>query len=215
MKLSILFAFITTLTCFADTQSTKPESISLFNGSTLEGWEPIIESHSKFWSVKDGMIHGFNVDESGKSHSTYLVHKTPYENFELTFDFRLSGDPASGVINGGMHYRTTREGFKMAGYQADMGVNWWGGIYEEHGRKKLVTGNEKALVSSEGFKHDGWHHYKIFCQGNVHKLYINGILMSEYVEEDEDVPSKGVFGVQLHGAGDARIEMKNVILKKL
>ena len=115
-----------------------------------------------------------------------------------------------------MHYRTQHNGFQMKGYQADMGVNWWGGIYEEHGRNQLLKGDEKSLLAQEnGFDHHGWHSYKIVCKGDSHQLFIDGILTADYTEQDVTVPKKGVFGIQLHGAGHSQIEMKNVLLKKL
>src|SRR4051812_21107813 len=55
-----------------------PETIDLFNGKDLDGWE----GHSKYWSVVDGAIVGKNTEKVPVS--TYLVTKKKYSDFRLT-----------------------------------------------------------------------------------------------------------------------------------
>src|SRR3954471_10115129 len=55
----------------------KSETIKLFNGKDLDGWE----GHEKYWSVKDGVIVGKNTDEVPVS--TYLVTKQKFSDFRL------------------------------------------------------------------------------------------------------------------------------------
>src|SRR5215472_13960544 len=55
----------------------KSETIKLFDGKTLDGWE----GHEKLWSVKDGAIVGKNTEEVKVS--TYLVTKKKFSDFLL------------------------------------------------------------------------------------------------------------------------------------
>ncbi len=64
-------------------------------------------------------------------------------------------------------------------------------------------------------KEDGWNSYIVRCKGNHHELYINGVKTSEYVEEDPNVPSKGIIGVQLHSGGAAKLELRNITITDL
>lgn len=210
------------------TMEKKSEVISLFNGETLEGWKTLIPDNMKYWSVIEGVITASNGDKKMPT-NTYLASVQEYENFEFTCDFRLSGDAETGLINSGIQYRSlirikdkkdrkTKKFVKapvMIGYQADIGEKWWGGIFDEHRRRKLVMGDAEALLSSEGFAHDNWHTYKIVCNGNHHQLFINGFLTADYIEKNIKIPTKGIIALQLHSGGVAKIEYKNIQLKKL
>ena len=55
----------------------KSETIKLFNGKNLDGWEGFEE----YWSVKDGVIVGKNKDEVKVS--TYLLTKKKFSDFRL------------------------------------------------------------------------------------------------------------------------------------
>lgn len=206
--------------------SEEAESVSLFDGKTLEGWKAVNPKNAKYWSVIDGIITASNGDKKMPT-NTYLATTSEYENFDFTREFRLSGDPNSGgIINSGIQYRSLLQSKKkkvkdkilqtpiIVGYQADIGEKWWGGIYDEHRRRKLVKGDATALLASEGFAHDAWHTYKIVCKGNHHQLFINGFLTADYTEKDPEIPAKGVIALQLHSGGVAKIEYKNIQIKE-
>eukprot|EP00903_Cladosiphon_okamuranus_P004091 g4089.t1 len=189
------------------------ETISLFDGETLNGWKVVNPKNAHFWSVENGAIVASSGDGKMPT-NTYLATTGSYADFEFTCDFRLSGDHGTGLINSGIQYRSIlkrhpKRGNIIAGYQADIGRDWWGGIYDEHRRGQLVKGNKK-LESSEGFKDDDWHTYRIVCKEAVHRLYIDGILTAEYTEKKEGIPAAGIFALQLHKGGIARIEYKNL-----
>ncbi|MBK1830813.1 DUF1080 domain-containing protein [Verrucomicrobiaceae bacterium R5-34] len=200
-------------------ESPQAGAVSLFDGRTLDGWKLVNPKHGPYWSVQNGAITASNGDQKMPT-NTFLATTKEYGDFEFTCDFRLSGDHATGLINSGIQYRSLlknhkKRGMGISGYQADIGKDWWGGIYDEHRRGKLVKGNEAALRASEGFKDDNWHRYKIVCKGNQHKLYINGILTAEYTEKNPKIPAQGVIALQLHRGGVAKIEYKNIFIKEL
>jgi len=188
------------------------ESTSIFDGETLNGWKTVKESNQHFWSVNNGVITGGNgLDKIPVN--TYLQTIEEYEDFEFRCLFRITGNHDQGLINSGIQYRSQIEHGKIIGYQADIGKGYWGDIYDEHRRAKLTSGDLSTLKHI--LNKDGWNSYIIRCKGNKHELYINGVKTNEYIEKDANIPSKGVFGIQLHSGGNAKIEFKNITINQL
>ena len=185
---------------------------SLFNGKSLSGWKVIPEADTILWKVVEGNIAGGDGVNRVRGNS-YIYTEKEYSNFEFRCLFRLSGDRETGMINSGIQYRSLiREG-KMIGYQADIGEGFWGDIYDEHRRKKLVSGDLSSLQLL--LNNDGWNSYIIRCHGNRHELYINGVKTCEYIERDTQIPSSGVFAIQIHSGGKAKIEVRDIIITEL
>ena len=206
--LTLLLSFAAPLVSFAE-DAAEPEP--LFDGKTLKGWKTVKEQNAKYWSVVDGVITGSN-DGKKIPTNTYLMTERTFEDFEFRCSFRISGDHKTGLINSGIQYRSPVKGNKIIGYQADIGRGYWGDIYDEHRRGKLVGGDLSKLKDT--FKEDGWNDYLVRCKGNNHELFINGVKVASYTEE-EDVPSEGVIGLQLHSGGIAKVEFKDITLKPL
>src|SRR5207244_12603693 len=61
----------------------KSETIQLFNGVNLDGWE----GYPHLWSVKDGAIVGKNTEPV--SPSTYLLTKRKFTDFRLLATVKL------------------------------------------------------------------------------------------------------------------------------
>ncbi len=200
------------LNSLSSTAQKTISTTSLFNGFSLADWKTVNPSNQNFWSVIDGVITGGNGIQKIPS-NTYLSTTQEYDNFEFRCLFRLSGDHSLGLINSGIQYRSIIEDGKIIGYQADIGKGYWGDIYDEHRRGKLISGDLNTLKHI--LKEDGWNSYIIRCVGNKHELYINGVKTCEYIETDENIPSKGVFGIQLHSGGNAKIEFKNITITQL
>jgi hypothetical protein len=184
-------------------------TFSLFDGSTLNGWKTVNSDNSKYWKVTDGVILGGDGVTMIPT-NTYLHTTQTFEDFELRFLFRISGNHDKGLINSGVQYRSIIESNKIVGYQADIGKGYWGDIYDEYRRAKLVGGNLNILKHI--LNEEGWNSYIVRCKGNKHELYINGVKVSEYVEKDPDIPSKGVIGFQLHSGGNAKAEFKYITI---
>src|SRR2546430_1046197 len=70
----------------------KSETIKLFDGKTLDGWE----GYEDLWSVKDGVIVAKNTKPL--KFSTYLLTKKNYTDFRLVFSAKLvESEMHSGV----------------------------------------------------------------------------------------------------------------------
>ncbi len=192
--------------------SPKSKTTSIFDGSTLDGWKSVSKENSKYWSVVDGVITGGDGLTKIPT-NTYLHTIKSYEDFEFRALFRITGNHDVGLINSGIQYRSLIEGDKIIGYQADIGKGYWGDIYDEHRRAKLLGGNTITLKKT--LIEDDWNSYVVRCKGNKHELYINDVKVNEYIEEDSEIPSKGVFGIQLHSGGNAKIEFKLITILPL
>lgn len=184
----------------------------LFNGADLSGWETVKAKNASFWKVEDGAITGGD-GERKIPVNTYLVTQKKYSDFEFRCLFRISGDHKTGLINSGIQYRSQIEHGNIIGYQADIGKGYWGDIYDEHRRGKLVSGSLE--IASKLLNEAGWNSYIIRCEGNRHRLYINGVLTCEYEETNAAIPAEGVFGLQLHSGGKAKVEFKDMEITPL
>lgn len=188
------------------------EVTSLFNGESLSGWKILPQADTSLWKVIEGNITGGD-GVNRVLRNSYLYTNKEYSDFEFRCLFRLTGDPETGMINSGIQYRSIIKEGKMTGYQADIGEGFWGDIYDEHRRKKLLSGDLSTLQLL--LNKQGWNSYIIRCKGNRHELYINGIKTCEYIEQDTQIPSKGIFAIQIHSGGKAKIEIRDVTITKL
>ncbi len=188
------------------------QDIPLFDGKSLSGWKVSDPAYSYLWKVVDGVIVGGDPVKKVPVNS-YLVTEKTYRNFEFRCLFKLTGDPAIGMINSGIQYRSEIKNNDMVGYQADIGEGYWGDIYDEHRRGKLVSGDLSIL--KEILNPTGWNSYIVRCVGNRHQLYINGVKTADYIEKETAIPQQGIIGVQIHSGGNAQIFLKNISIEVL
>jgi len=195
------------------TAKEPTKAVTLFDGKTLNGWKVVNPANAKMWSVVDGIITAGD-GQKKISKNTYLATDKKYGDFEFRCLFRITGDHKTGLINSGIQYRSYIKGTKIIGYQADIGKGWWGGIYDEHRRNKLLVKGDMSTLK-QILKEDGWNSYIIRCKGSHHQLYINGVLTADYSEKDDKIPARGVIAVQIHSGGKAKVEFKNLTVTEL
>jgi hypothetical protein len=180
--------------------------VPLFDGKTLDGWEGNLE----YWKVGDGMIVGIS---PGIKHNEFLCTKEQFGDFELRVMFRIVGDETK---NSGIQFRSKRvpNDTEVSGYQADIGQGYWGCLYDESRRNKVLApapADELAKV----IKKDDWNTYVIRCQGPHITLTLGGLKTVDYTEKDESIPRAGVIGLQIHGGKALEAQFKNILIKKL
>ena len=188
-------------------QSEKGKSRPLFDGKTLKGWE----GDPKVFRVQDGAIVGGNLKER-LPQNEFLSTKRPYADFELRLKFKLLGKGA----NAGVQIRSWRipNRNEMVGYQADLGDGYWGCLYDESRRRKVLAGlpeDQRGKI----VKRDDWNQYVIRCQGRRIQLWINGKKTVDYLEPDKKIPQKGLIGLQIHGGPPSEAWYKDIAIKRL
>ena len=182
----------------------------LFNGKDLTGWE----GDTKIWVVENGEIVG---KSPGLKYNDFLATTQRYGDFVLKFKFRLVN--TSGEANSGMQFRSERvppPSHEVAGYQADVGQHYWGCLYDESRRNRvLVQPNKDEL--EKALHRDDWNEYVIACEGDHITLTLNGMVTADYTETEpaEKIARNGIFALQIHAGGPMEIHAKDLTIKKI
>ncbi|HMH33010.1 MAG TPA: DUF1080 domain-containing protein, partial [Puia sp.] len=80
--------------------------------------------------------------------------------------------------------------------------------------KPVITGSLGSSDSLKGLIKPGWNEIRIIAKGNRLRHYINGILMSEAVDEDmANSKSSGLLGMQVHVMPKMKVEYRNIYIK--
>ena len=103
---------------------------------------------------------------------------------------------------------------EMVGYQCDMGDGWWGALYDESRRNKVLVKPDPKSVE-KALKKGEWNDYLIRCEGRRIQSSINGVEMIDYTEPDDAIPQFGLIGLQIHGGGPAEAFYKDITIEEL
>jgi hypothetical protein len=183
----------------------------IFNGKDLTGWE----GNEKIWLVEKGLLIGRS---AGIKHNEFVGSKESYKDFILKFKFQLVGIEGKGMINSGCQFRSQRvpNNTEACGYQADIGEGWWGALYDESRRNKVLVKPAKEDVE-KAIKRNQWNDYVVHAQGDKIVLEINGVKMIEWTETEpaEKVARDGRIFFQVHSGGPLEIRLKDIRIKKL
>ena len=165
----------------------------LFNGRDLSGWD----GDPKLWKVEGGEIIG---KTAGLSHNAFLRSDLSLADFRLTVQVKLVKNEG----NSGIQFRSEPlPNGEVKGYQADVGVGWWGKVYEENGRGLLWKDSGEAFV-----KPGEWNTYEIVCTGSKVRSSINGKPCA--VLDDPSGAKRGIIAFQLHSGGPTEVRFKDL-----
>lgn len=178
--------------------------VPLFNGRDFDGWE----GNLNLWKIENGAIVG---DSPGIKQNEFLATKKSYGDFELRLEFKLR----DGKGNTGVQFRSQREPNSTAviGYQADLGEKYWGCLYDEHRRNKVLVQAPPEL--DKVLKPGDWNTYVIRAEGDHVTLSINGLKTVDYREPDAAIARTGIIAVQVHSGPPLRVEFRNLRIKQL
>src|SRR5205085_12428184 len=98
--------------------------------------------------------------------------------------------------------------------QADIGQQFWGALYDESRRNKVLAGPDKELVAKI-VKFDDWNEYVIRCEGPRIRLWLNGTLTVDFTEMDDKIARTGIIGLQIHGGAKAKALYKDIRIEEL
>jgi hypothetical protein len=203
-------ALLLSLSLAATVLSTTGGTISLFDGKTFIGWEG---DTNKTWRISDGTIMGGKLTEK-VPHNEFICTTRSFTNFVLRVKFKLVG--TVGFVNGGVQVRSKRvpNHFEVEGYQADMGDGWWGCLYDESRRNKVLVKPDPAVIEKT-IKRQEWNDYEIRCEGPKITVRLNGVKTVEWNEDDPSVAKSGVIGLQIHGGGQTEVFYKDLTVDVL
>ncbi len=184
----------------------------IFDGKTLAGW-----SGSKEWfRAEDGAIVGGHLDKR-IPRNEFLTTDRAYGDFELRLKVKLVRPGG----NAGIQVRSARipDHHEMRGYQADVGGKWWGKLYDESRRRRVLAGPD-AKLQKKLVKRGEWNDYVIRCRGRRIQLWLNGRQTVDYTETDKKVLAtplarRGLIGLQIHSGAANEAHYKDIRIKEL
>jgi len=190
-------------------QAGGQEPVSLHDGKTFEGWEGNLD----WFRVEDGAVVAGTL-EKPIARNEFLCTKRAYSDFELRLKVRLLGDPARA--NAGIQIRSKRipNHHEMIGYQADMGQHYWGCLYDESRRRKILAQPDKETLA-KALKLGDWNDYTIRCVGPRIQLWLNGVQTVDYTEPDAAIEQTGLIGLQVHGGPATEAWYKDIRIAEL
>jgi hypothetical protein len=179
----------------------------LFDGKTFAGWEGNLD----IFRIEEGAIVAGSLEGPVKRNE-FLCTEKDYDDFELRLKFKLVGRGA----NAGVQIRSQRipDHHEVIGYQADMGDGWWGCLYDESRRNRVLARPKKEVIE-KALKPDDWNEYTIRCEGPRVQLWINGVQTVDYTEQDEKIEPRGKIAVQIHGGPPSEAHYKDITIDEL
>lgn len=187
----------------------KPENgfQRLFDGKEVTGWD----GDMSVFRIQDSSVVGGQLKDK-IPHNFFLSHEKEFADFELRLQFKLLGEKT----NAGIQIRSRRipDHHEMIGYQADLGGKYWGALYDESRRRKVLAGPDLEAINKVLKKGD-WNDYRILCKGPRIQLWINGLKTVDYKESDKDIPLSGRIALQIHGGPPGEAWYRNIRIKEL
>jgi hypothetical protein len=209
-RLSFLSAISMLLfvTACQPTQPVAEEWINLFNGTNLTGWK----GDPNVWRSENGYISG---KAALVKQDTFLIHDTPYSDFVLEAKVLIIN--AGSFPNSGIQYRsfvTDASTWKVSGYQADVGNDYWGSLDDEANRGILVN---PIPAAQQVAKYGEWNQYRITANGNRLEHEFNGVKSVDFVDDDStNRRFEGLIALQYHSPGENfEVRYKDIRIKPL
>jgi hypothetical protein len=157
----------------------------LFDGETLGGWT--VKGKGSF-TFESGAVKGTSESKS------FLVTEKEYGDFILELETLVESGGNSGI-----QFRSHAEpSGRVFGYQAEIDTSpraWSGGLYDE-GRRAWLNPLKDRPEAQSVFKNGQWNRYRVACAGDQLRIWVNGILTTDY---RDPVDLTGIIGLQHHG----------------
>ena len=188
----------------------RARAVSLFDGRTLAGWEG---DTTRMWRIEDDAIVGGSLSETVPKND-FLATTRRYGNFVLRLQFKLAG---TGFVNAGVQFRSERlrePAHEMTGYQADLGEKFWGSLYDESRRNRVLLGPDQTRMPAL-VKANDWNNYEIRAEGRRIRLTLNGHQTVDYTDDDPAIPLSGLIALQIHGGGKAQVSYRHITIVEL
>lgn len=185
----------------------EKEFTSLFDGESLEGWNP--NENPESWSVEDGKI----VCAGERSHLFYVGELAPFKNFHFKADVMTTPGSNAGIY---FHTRFQESGWPKDGYECQVNIS-------HQDPKKTSSLYSVEDVANPPAKDNEWYTQEIIVKDRRILLKVNGETLVDYTEpegkqsESEDFERRlgeGTFALQAHDP-ESKVYFKNLRVKKL
>ena len=196
--------------------------VSIFDGTTLEGWKANEPGSTGGFKVENGTIVSFG----NKNHLYYM--KEEYRNFELKIDTKINKGGNSGVY---VKSQWQDNAWPTTGFELQ--------VNSSHS-DPVKTGSLYNIVKIFKAPHgdDEWFTYHLICNGNSIEVRVNDEVLYTYVdpvrapgagrggqatqgttpqpitEQNKRIGQSGYIALQQHDPGTV-VQFKNVFVKKL
>ena len=196
------------------TLRAQSDWIPLFDGHSLNGWKAVDNKNS--FRVRDGQIAA----DGPRSHLFYTgkIRNADFKNFELKVDVM-----ARPCANSGVYFHTKpQSGWPEKGFEVQINNTQKG---DENYRERRKTGSLygvrnvfKALV-----KDDEWFQLRALVRGKQVQVWLNNVLLVDYIEPDppvtaSDAPGRvldrGTFALQCHDP-NSKVFFRNIQVRPL
>lgn len=191
----------------------KAETVTLFDGQTLDGWRKL--GGPATYEVEDGAIVGTYVETS---ENTFLATEAEYGDFVLDLDFKIDPDVNSG-IQFRSHSTPDYKNGRVHGYQAEIDPadpRKMGGVYDEARRGWIhdVRDTDIGTTAAKAFKPDDWNHLRVEAIGDRIRTWLNDVPISDF-RDDRD--ASGFIALQVHSVpakfAGRKVRWKNLKLE--
>ena len=181
----------------------------LFDGKSFKGWN----GNLQIFRIENGAIVGGSLKDK-IVRNEFLCTDKEYSDFVLRAKFKLLGDPTKA--NAGIQFRSKRipNDHEVIGYQADMGQNYWGALYDESRRNKMLA-QPNLDELKKVLKLNDWNDYEIRAEGNRIRLSINGMQTVDYTEAEEGIAQTGCICVQIHSGPPSEAWYKEITIESI
>jgi hypothetical protein len=182
--------------------------VPLFDQKTFNGWE----GNLAHFRIESGAIVAGTLT-AAIARNEFLCTTREFKDFQLRLRVKLLGGDKA---NAGVQFRTRRipDHHEVIGFQADMGAGWWGALYDESRRKKVLKGPDQARMK-DLIKEGEWNDYTIRADGPRVQLSINGSQTVDYVETDPTVADSGLICVQIHSGPPSEAWYRDITVEEL
>lgn len=211
-------------------QHHKDGFTEIFDGKTFNGWE----GDTAIWGIENGVIIGEVTALTHLRANTFLLWTAGQTtNFELKLEFWISEDGKSAISYRGELIKDVSYSLKGYGVDIDGKHIHTGQNYEERGRGVLAKRGERSWLAfrqkptinglpgipeklSSSIRRNDWNECLIVAKGNKLQHYINGVLMSEVIDNDKTLrKSSGLLGLQVHAGPPMKVQYRNIRIKPL
>jgi len=196
--------------------------VSIFDGTTLEGWKANEPGSSGGFKVENGVIVGF-----GNKNHLYFMEE--YRNFELKIDVKINRGGNSGVY---VKSQWQDNEWPTTGYELQVNSS-------QSDPQKTGTIYNLVRILEAPHGDDEWFTYHVICNGNTIDVRVNGKTLYIYTdpartpgarggqgggqaqqnppaitEQNKRISQSGYIALQQHDPGSTP-QFKNIYVKKL